>query len=120
MTVTNDRAIELARECGWEVMERTHNVDGGPGIYKAWIPPTPGSYAADYVVYIDTNREAFADAVIRIATNYIAEDDRFRAANGLRNSDVATLLYADRVRDVMDRTVEAFRKAESVTTRRQA
>lgn len=103
--MTDSLAIELAGECGWEVMDRTDNGDGGAGVYKIWVPPAAGSHAVCYSAYIDTNREPFAEALLAVCRDYRTEDDTWRAGTAYQSADTDTKLAADRVRGTVDMTL---------------
>lgn len=113
--MTNDEAIALARECGWEVTERINNVDGGPGIYKIWIPPQPGSEAVIYAAYIDTNHRVFAEKLRDLCEQYVMEDDLWisRVESGLAEARPDVQMLTAIARAVVDRTLEALEKAET-------
>ena len=113
--MTTEDAIALAEECGWMVRDRTNNVDGGPGIYKVWVPERPGGHTVIYATYINTNVDAFAEKLRTICEQYVKEDDlwqsRVESGRAEVRSDVQ--LLAAIARATVDRTLEALEKAET-------
>ena len=102
MNMTNQEAIMHCRNLGWIVEEKTKYPDQPTGIYRFAWPSRPRGCAYDYLAYIDTNSEEFADAVVRLASDYVREDDRFRARGGYGEMDRSTREASERVRHAMD------------------
>ena len=108
MNMTKHEAIMYCRDLGWIVEEKTEYPDQPTGIYRFAWPKGPRSFAYDYLTYIDTNSEEFADAVVRIAGEYVREDDRFRARVGYETLDNITREASERVRNAMDNLLETM------------
>ena len=100
--MTKDEAIMYCRDLGWLVEEEMKYPQQPTGVYGLRWPTWPGSFAYDYSAYIDTNRESFADAVVRIASEYVREDDRYRARGDYETLDDITREASERVRHAMD------------------
>lgn len=107
--MTDKEAIALCRDIGWYVEEVIKHPDKPTGVYKFRLMR---GMASDYSAYIDTNQESFAAAALRIVMDYIAEDNRWRDGKSFQNTDHITLASANRVREAMDRTLDAFRERE--------
>ena len=112
MNMTNNEVIRYCRDLGWIVEEQTEYPNQPTGIYRFAWPSGPRSFAYDYSAYIDTNRERFADAVVRLATDYIREDDRLRASGGYETLDRITREASERVRHAMDNLLMTMRIQE--------
>ena len=103
--MTDREAIRYCRDLGWFVEEVIFYPYRPTGVYKFRLMR---GFASDYSTYIDTNLGSFADAAVRIASDYVKEDDRYRASGRYKDMDAYTRETTERVRHAMDELLETM------------